>query len=1017
MVKDYGRLWKDVTNATDEGKVVRTLAEILSDKEGREFVSDLKHKDAELCIEILDHGIAEHKLKVAEKQAFFVTLRRLAETHGRLPDSITITENIEVEGGIHASGGFADVRSGRYMGCLVAVKTLRVAMHDDLLKIRKQFCNEVILWSTLSHPNVLKLVGVHGNMERGQFVTVSEWMTHGNIMEYIKNNHANRLELLHGVAQGLEYLHGANLAHGDLKGANILMSNDTPPRACLADFGFMTMVLDPNQPMSCSVQLEGGTMTFMSPELLMPSHFGVKDSVPTPQADVYAFGLVILQVLTGEIPFRRIPLTKLGYLVVGGLRPDKPENAAAIGFSDSLWGFVERCWRENRDLRPGVSEVVTHLEAAAMNWDGLMPPCAPADNIVSNLKEEMSGSMEHCCIFPQSTSSGSLASPTTESRTSCGRSSRLSMTSTQCAEPTREEVQGAVSKPSGELKRETWDTIRARPQEPQYDPYGEVFTHLDQHFEPPPSNLPQKKRKGIKHFLSKLRGFLTTVPNSLIAFRHGLMSSRVPANNTTSNLKKETLGLDQSYGISPRSPPSGLLVKSTTEPRTTSESLGRSDTQPAQSTGSDVTPTSQEGDSTLEKVTLSQNYPLSSDKIVSELVPSPNLTQSALVEITSESQRRPDQDFIDRIDEMLDHTVCDRNWHELLNILCKVCSRQLMIPKSMHMGNCLDGELVEKYDGGHANIYKGEHKGRAVAIKIWCLYQTSDLDNCFSEFCREAVAWRHLRHPNILPLLGVNLQQQRFAMISEWMDHGNINEFIKKHEGVNHVQLLVDAATGLEYMHSLHMVHGDLKGANILINQGLRACLADFGLSTIVGVERCAAANASLISVASKESLMSFTAGGTVRWMSPELLDPDRFGITGCRPTKQSDCYAFGMVVYEVLCGNAPYRDITNEFAVINTIMNGGRPQKPEAAENLGFTNELWRIVEQCWSVDISTRPDVRAVLSHLNHATWSVIGVAREFQAMYTVTNHSTVCHHLLLSNWVRSKGEPLGGGVEAMN
>ena len=66
-------------------------------------------------------------------------------------------------------------------------------------------------------------------------------------------------------------------------------------------------------------------------------------------------------------------------------------------------------------------------------------------------------------------------------------------------------------------------------------------------------------------------------------------------------------------------------------------------------------------------------------------------------------------------------------------------------------------------------------------------------------------------------------------MISEWMDHGNINEFVEKHEGINRVQLvsdstascedmfdrsiqLVDAANGLEYMHGLQMVHGDLKG-------------------------------------------------------------------------------------------------------------------------------------------------------------------------------------------------------------
>ena len=74
------------------------------------------------------------------------------------------------------------------------------------------------------------------------------------------------------------------------------MSNHTPPRACLADFGFMTMVLDPVYPLSCSAQLEGGTLMFMSPELLMPTVFDMKDGVPTPEADIYAFGLVIFQV-------------------------------------------------------------------------------------------------------------------------------------------------------------------------------------------------------------------------------------------------------------------------------------------------------------------------------------------------------------------------------------------------------------------------------------------------------------------------------------------------------------------------------------------------------------------------------------------------------------------------------------------------------------------------------------------------------------------------------------------------
>lgn len=76
-------------------------------------------------------------------------------------------------------------------------------------------------------------------------------------------------------------------SHFHVQQVNILVSNDNPPRACLGHSGFATMILDPD------AQLEGGTMMFMPPELLAPSRYG---PVATPEADTYAFGLVIFQV-------------------------------------------------------------------------------------------------------------------------------------------------------------------------------------------------------------------------------------------------------------------------------------------------------------------------------------------------------------------------------------------------------------------------------------------------------------------------------------------------------------------------------------------------------------------------------------------------------------------------------------------------------------------------------------------------------------------------------------------------
>ena len=76
--------------------------------------------------------------------------------------------------------------------------------------------------------------------------------------------------------------------------------------------------------------------------------------------------------------------------------------------------------------------------------------------------------------------------------------------------------------------------------------------------------------------------------------------------------------------------------------------------------------------------------------------------------------------------------MCDQDRHELLNILCKTCSRQRMMPRYMHMANCLNGELTEKCYGGYADVFQGKHKGRLVAVKVVRLYETSDFDRCFS---------------------------------------------------------------------------------------------------------------------------------------------------------------------------------------------------------------------------------------------------------------------------------------------
>ena len=147
---------------------------------------------------------------------------------------------------------------------------------------------------------------------------------------------------------------------------------------------------------------------------------------------------------------------------------------------------------------------------------------------------------------------------------------------------------------------------------------------------------------------------------------------------------------------------------------------------------------------------------------------------------------------------------------------------------------------------------------------------------------------------------------------------------------------------------------------NILIDQGGHARLAGFELLTIAPDST----NPTMSG--------SSTSDGTIRWMSPELLDPERFGFESSRPTRESDCYALGMVVLEVLTGQAPFPNYS-ELVVIRKVVDGERPGRPQGAEAVWFTDDLWVMLEKCWSSQPDVRPTVEAVLERLEQGsiTW----------------------------------------------
>ncbi|KIJ12135.1 hypothetical protein PAXINDRAFT_83330, partial [Paxillus involutus ATCC 200175] len=218
------------------------------------------------------------------------------------------------------------------------------------------------------------------------------------------------------------------------------------------------------------------------------------------------------------------------------------------------------------------------------------------------------------------------------------------------------------------------------------------------------------------------------------------------------------------------------------------------------------------------------------------------------------------------------------------------------------------------------------------------------------KFRRELKTWANLDHVNILPLFGTTMNFGRFpAMVCPWLENGSLTSYLeRRHDTLNPVErvsLISDAAAGLQYLHSQSIVHGDLSGSNVLVDGNGRACISDFGLSTL------------LTKIGGSTYAASSHAGGTLRWTAPELLDlqvPDDGENLVPRPL--SDVYSFGRIMLQVLTGKVPYHYYISEGKVLSAILQGIIPMRPDPPV---VTDSQWSFMQRCWMpVDaIESRP------------------------------------------------------------
>ncbi|KAM8953589.1 ephrin type-A receptor 3-like isoform 2-T2 [Pelodytes ibericus] len=214
------------------------------------------------------------------------------------------------------------------------------------------------------------------------------------------------------------------------------------------------------------------------------------------------------------------------------------------------------------------------------------------------------------------------------------------------------------------------------------------------------------------------------------------------------------------------------------------------------------------------------------------------------------------------------------------------------------------------------------------------------------DFLGEASIMGQFDHPNIIRLEGVVTKCKPVMIITEFMENGSLDSFLKKHDGqftvIQLVGMLRGIASGMKYLSDMNYVHRDLAARNILVNSNLVCKVSDFGLSRVLEDDPEAAYT---------------TRGGKIpiRWTAPEAIAYRKF-------TSASDVWSYGIVMWEVISyGERPYWEMSNQD-VIKAIDEGYRLPPP-----MDCPVVLHQLMLDCWQKCRSDRPKFGQIVNILD--------------------------------------------------
>ncbi|XP_064313212.1 mitogen-activated protein kinase kinase kinase 13 isoform X2 [Phalacrocorax carbo] len=251
-------------------------------------------------------------------------------------------------------------------------------------------------------------------------------------------------------------------------------------------------------------------------------------------------------------------------------------------------------------------------------------------------------------------------------------------------------------------------------------------------------------------------------------------------------------------------------------------------------------------------------------------------------------------------------------------------------------------ELQWLGSGAQGAVFLGKFRAEEVAIKKVRDQNETDIKHL-----------RKLKHPNIIAFKGVCTQAPCYCIIMEYCAHGQLYEVLRAGRKVT-PRLLVDwstgIASGMNYLHLHKIIHRDLKSPNVLVTHTDAVKISDFGTSK---------------ELSDKSTKMSFA--GTVAWMAPEVIRNEPV-------SEKVDIWSFGVVLWELLTGEIPYKDVDSSAIIWGVGSNSLHLPVPSTCPD-GFKI----LMKQTWQSKPRNRPSFRQTLMHLDIASADVLATPQE--------------------------------------